>query len=209
MRAIYDLVKMGPTSANQQPARFVWLTEPGGQGQARRAAPARTNARQDPQGARQRDHRHGPRISTNICPTLPARPTAKAWFAGNPNCARYATRSATRRCRARYFIIAARALGLRYRADVGVRQRQGRCRVLRRPAQCAVATSSRRSAMATRRRSSIACPARNSRSSTLLIDLRLDRASQRGRDARLCHRNRHRRLLGRADRGRSRDRVGA
>src|SRR3546814_986936 len=25
IRQIYDLLKMGPTSANQQPARFVWL----------------------------------------------------------------------------------------------------------------------------------------------------------------------------------------
>ena len=25
IRAIYELVKMGPTSANQQPGRFVWL----------------------------------------------------------------------------------------------------------------------------------------------------------------------------------------
>lgn len=25
VRAIYDLIKMGPTSANQQPARFVWV----------------------------------------------------------------------------------------------------------------------------------------------------------------------------------------
>ena len=24
IRAIYELLKMGPTSANQQPARFVW-----------------------------------------------------------------------------------------------------------------------------------------------------------------------------------------
>lgn len=28
VRAIYDLIKMGPTSANQQPARFVWCLSP-------------------------------------------------------------------------------------------------------------------------------------------------------------------------------------
>ncbi len=30
VRAIYDLVRMGPTSANSQPARFVWLMSPEG-----------------------------------------------------------------------------------------------------------------------------------------------------------------------------------
>ena len=36
IHAIYDLIKMGPTSANQQPARFVWCLSAGGEGQARR-----------------------------------------------------------------------------------------------------------------------------------------------------------------------------
>ncbi len=38
IRAIYDLMKMGPTSANQQPARLVWCRSP--EAKARLAAHA-------------------------------------------------------------------------------------------------------------------------------------------------------------------------
>ena len=41
IRAIYDLVKMGPTSANQQPARWVWLLS--GEGKERLAQAASAN----------------------------------------------------------------------------------------------------------------------------------------------------------------------
>jgi 3-hydroxypropanoate dehydrogenase len=34
LRSLYDLFKWGPTSANSNPARFVWVRSPGRQGAA-------------------------------------------------------------------------------------------------------------------------------------------------------------------------------
>lgn len=46
IRDIYDLLKMGPTSANNQAARFVWLTTPEAKESSRcsRAAPMPTRS---------------------------------------------------------------------------------------------------------------------------------------------------------------------
>lgn len=108
IRRIYDLVKLGPTSANQQPARFVWLLSQeskdklaalsSGTNAAKiRVAPAAVIVAMDldfPQ--------HLPWL-------FPHAPTAKDWFP-DPD-VRYAHAFRNSSLQGAYFIIAARALG--------------------------------------------------------------------------------------------------
>lgn len=107
IHAIYDLVKMGPTSANQQPGRFVWclsaeakerLAAHAGEtnGPKIRAAPASVVIAYDTEF-----HEHLP----ELFPHVDARP----WFAEPVGRERAAFLNAT--LQAAYFIIAARALG--------------------------------------------------------------------------------------------------
>ncbi|HEX7848848.1 MAG TPA: malonic semialdehyde reductase, partial [Sphingomonas sp.] len=107
IEAIYDLVKMGPTSANQQPARFVWLLSQEAKDKLAAAASA-TNAdkiRKAPASviiAYDKDfHEHLP----EFFPHVDARP----WFAEPVSRERHAFLNST--LQAAYFIIAARALG--------------------------------------------------------------------------------------------------
>jgi len=107
IEAIYDLVKMGPTSANQQPARFVWLLSQDAKDKLAVAASA-TNAdkiRKAPASviiAYDKDfHEHLP----EFFPHVDARP----WFAEPIARERHAFLNST--LQAAYFIIAARALG--------------------------------------------------------------------------------------------------
>jgi 3-hydroxypropanoate dehydrogenase len=107
IEAIYDLVKMGPTSANQQPARFVWLLSQDAKDKLAVAASA-TNAdkiRKAPASviiAYDKDfHEHLP----EFFPHVDARP----WFAEPVARERHAFLNST--LQAAYFIIAARALG--------------------------------------------------------------------------------------------------
>lgn len=107
IHAIYDLVKMGPTSANQQPARFVWclsreakdkLAVLTGEKNAPkvRAAPASVIIAYD-----REFHEHLP----TLFPHVDARP----WFADPAGRDKHGSLNAT--LQAAYFIIAARALG--------------------------------------------------------------------------------------------------
>ena len=107
IEAIYELVKMGPTSANQQPARFVWLLSQDAKAKLADAASA-TNAdkiRKAPASviiAYDKDfHEHLP----EFFPHVDARP----WFAEPVARERHAFLNST--LQAAYFIIAARALG--------------------------------------------------------------------------------------------------
>jgi 3-hydroxypropanoate dehydrogenase len=107
IEAIYELVKMGPTSANQQPARFVWLLSQDAKDKLAAAASA-TNAdkiRKAPASviiAYDKDfHEHLP----EFFPHVDARP----WFAEPVARERHAFLNST--LQAAYFIIAARALG--------------------------------------------------------------------------------------------------
>jgi 3-hydroxypropanoate dehydrogenase len=107
IEAIYELVKMGPTSANQQPARFVWLLSQDAKDKLATAASA-TNAdkiRKAPASviiAYDKDfHEHLP----EFFPHVDARP----WFAEPVGRERHAFLNST--LQAAYFIIAARALG--------------------------------------------------------------------------------------------------
>jgi 3-hydroxypropanoate dehydrogenase len=107
IEAIYELVKMGPTSANQQPARFVWLLSQDAKDKLATAASA-TNAdkiRKAPASViiayDTEFHEHLP----EFFPHVDARP----WFAEPVSRERHAFLNST--LQAAYFIIAARALG--------------------------------------------------------------------------------------------------
>lgn len=108
LRALYDLVKMGPTSANSSPARFLFVHSP--EAKARLAALA--------SGA------NGPKIlkapvtaiigfDTKFYDKLPAlfpHTDARSWFTGSEQLARdTAFRNSS--LQGAYFILAARALG--------------------------------------------------------------------------------------------------
>ncbi|MES2443291.1 MAG: malonic semialdehyde reductase [Pseudomonadota bacterium] len=108
IRAIYDLLKMGPTSANQQPARFVWcLSEESKERLA--AASSGTN------GAKIRKAPAAVVIGMDLAfneqlPWLfPHAPTAKDWFPDPETRYKHAFRNSS--LQGAYFIIAARALG--------------------------------------------------------------------------------------------------
>lgn len=109
IRAIYDLMKMAPTSANQQPARLVWCKSP--EAKARLAQHA--------------SEKNRPKITTApVCviigmdldfheqlPWLFPHTDARSWFAGNEELRRAnAFRNAS--LQGAYLIMAARALGL-------------------------------------------------------------------------------------------------
>ena len=130
LHAIWDLMKMGPTSANQLPARLVWLTTPeakerlarhameGNAGKIRKA-PVSVIVAMDVNF-----HEH--------LPWLYPHTDAKSWFDGDAQ-ARQTSAFRNSTLQGAYFILAARARP-RYRADVGFRQRCGRCRILHRRA---------------------------------------------------------------------------
>nr|WP_294815446.1 malonic semialdehyde reductase [uncultured Sphingomonas sp.] len=108
IRRIYDLVKMGPTSANQQSARFVWLTSQESKDKLADLS-SNTNA------AKIRKAPAAVIIAMDLAfnehlPWLfPHAPSAKDWFPDDA--ARYAQAFRNSSLQGAYFIIAARALG--------------------------------------------------------------------------------------------------
>jgi 3-hydroxypropanoate dehydrogenase len=107
--ALFDLLKMGPTSANSSPARFVFVRTPEGKEKLKpalsagnvdktMAAPVTAIVAYDPHFY---DH----------LPKLFPHADAKSWFAGNPG---FAEETAFRNgsLQGAYLIMAARALGL-------------------------------------------------------------------------------------------------
>ena len=109
LHAIWDLMKWGPTSANQLPARLVWCVSD--ESKARLAAC--TSAQNQPKILKApvsviiamdvEFHEH--------LPTLFPHTNAKAWFDGNTEL-REASAFRNSTLQGAYFIIAARALGL-------------------------------------------------------------------------------------------------
>jgi 3-hydroxypropanoate dehydrogenase len=109
LKAIYELMILGPTSANCLPARLVFVRSPEGKQKLRpalsagnvdkvMAAPVTVILAQDPLF-----YQHLPKLFP------PA--DAKAWFSGNPDLAEEtAFRNST--LQGAYFMLAARALGL-------------------------------------------------------------------------------------------------
>ncbi|MEI9851267.1 MAG: malonic semialdehyde reductase [Sphingomonas sp.] len=108
VRAIYDLVKMGPTSANMQPARFVWLL---GQEAKDRLAELASSTNAD-------KIRKAPAtvivamdldFNAQLPWLFPHAPTAKDWFGDVEGRRPHAFRNSS--LQGAYFIVAARALG--------------------------------------------------------------------------------------------------
>lgn len=109
LRALYDLLKFGPTSANSSPGRFVFLRTPqakqrlkpalsAGNIDKTLAAPVTVIVAEDP-----RFYDHLPKLFPHA--------DARSWFAGNFQLANVtATRNGT--LQGAYLILAARALGL-------------------------------------------------------------------------------------------------
>jgi 3-hydroxypropanoate dehydrogenase len=108
MRAIYDLAKMGPTSANMSPARFVWCVTPEGKeklaalampsnGDKIRQAPATVIVGYDLD------------FPETLPKLFPHNPDAKNWF--NDPVAREAGAFRNSSLQGAYLLIAARALG--------------------------------------------------------------------------------------------------
>ncbi len=109
LRAIWDLMKWGPTSANQLPARLVWCTSDAAKAKlaaccSAQNAPKILNAPVSVVIGMDKDfHEHLPELFPHV--------DAKAWFDGNAELrAASAFRNST--LQGAYFIIAARALGL-------------------------------------------------------------------------------------------------
>jgi 3-hydroxypropanoate dehydrogenase len=108
LRGLYDLVKMGPTSANCSPARFIFVTSP--EAKARLAAAALPN-NQDKIRAAPVTAIIG--FDTKFYDRLPMlfpHADARAWFSGDAALARE-TAFRNSSLQGAYFIIAARALG--------------------------------------------------------------------------------------------------
>lgn len=109
IRLIYDLLKMGPTSANQQPARFVWCMSQeakdlladcatGANPPKIKAAPAAVVIGMDPDF-----HEELPWLFPHV--------DARSWFEGDPEGRMdHAFRNSS--LQGAYFLIAARAIGL-------------------------------------------------------------------------------------------------
>jgi 3-hydroxypropanoate dehydrogenase len=109
IRALYDLLKMGPTSANQSPARFVWCVSAeakerlaacasGSNGDKIRAAPASVVIGMDLEF-----HEHLPELFPHA--------DARSWFTSD-QAAREASAFRNSTLQGAYLIMAARALGL-------------------------------------------------------------------------------------------------
>lgn len=110
LHAIWELMKMGPTSANQLPARLVWCTSDGAKarlaalalpknGEKIVAAPVTVIIGMDLD------------FHENLPWLFPHDQTAKSWFEGNETL-REANAMRNSSLQGAYFVIAARALGL-------------------------------------------------------------------------------------------------
>lgn len=108
IRAIYDLVKMAPTSANQQPARFVWCVD-----QAAKDKLAQCASEGNADKIRKAPAAVVIGMDENFHEQLPwlfPHTDAKSWFDGDAD-ARRASAFRNSSLQGAYFIMAARAMG--------------------------------------------------------------------------------------------------
>ncbi|MFN3313247.1 MAG: malonic semialdehyde reductase [Hyphomonas sp.] len=107
IRAVYDLAKMGPTSANCSPARFVFVSSEEGKA---RLLPLMSEGNRDKTAAAPWTviMAHDMRFAEKVPQLFPHNPGAKDWFANNAE--ETAIRNGT--LQAGYLMVAARALGL-------------------------------------------------------------------------------------------------
>ena len=109
LREIYDLMKMGPTSANCAPLRIVFVTSETGR---RRLASALSagNLEKTMQAPVTAILGHDLAFYEYLPRLFPHNPAARGWFEGKPTAEATAFRNST--LQAAYFMLAARALGL-------------------------------------------------------------------------------------------------
>lgn len=112
IHAIYDLIKMGPTSANQQSGRFVWVLSQDGKDKLAEAASG-TNGAKIKAAPAAVIIAYDLAFNEHLPWLFPHAPTAKDWFADDDVRFRHAFRNSS--LQGAYFIFAARALGF----DVG------------------------------------------------------------------------------------------
>jgi 3-hydroxypropanoate dehydrogenase len=108
LRAIYDVMKWGPTSANASPARFVFVRSPEAKERLRPALSA-GNLEKTMAAPLCVIVAHDPRFY-DLLPRLFPHADARVWFAGNEALAEE-TAFRNGSLQGAYFIIAARALG--------------------------------------------------------------------------------------------------
>lgn len=107
IRAVYDLAKMGPTSANCSPARFIFVSSEAGKA---RLLPLMSDGNREKTAAAPWTviMAHDLRFAEKVPKLFPHNPGAKDWFDNNAE--ETAIRNGT--LQAGYLMIAARALGL-------------------------------------------------------------------------------------------------
>ena len=108
MRAIYELTKFGPTSANCSPARFVWVASAEGKDRLKPHLSA-ANAEKVLKAPVTVIIGYDLDFARELPRLFPAAPTAKDWFAAPAVAQTTAIRNGT--LQGGYFIMAARALG--------------------------------------------------------------------------------------------------
>ena len=109
LAAVWDLTKWGPTSANGQPARILFLKS---QEQKERLRPALSATNLDKTLAAPvvAIVAHDTRFFEHLPRYFPKAPDARSWFEGKPHAGITAFRNGT--LQGAYFLIAARAVGL-------------------------------------------------------------------------------------------------
>jgi 3-hydroxypropanoate dehydrogenase len=108
IRAIYELVKLGATSANSSPARFVWIATDAGKARLRPHLSA-VNAEKVMKAPVTVIVGHDLKFADQLPRLFPQAPTAKDWFADPEVAEITAFRNGT--LQGGYLILAARALG--------------------------------------------------------------------------------------------------
>ncbi|QUD86437.1 malonic semialdehyde reductase [Phenylobacterium montanum] len=108
MRAIYDLTKMGPTSANMSPARFVWCVTPEGK-EKLAALASETNGAKIRQAPATVIVGYDLDFPETLPKLFPHNPDAKNWF--NDPAMRESGAFRNSSLQGAYLIIAARSLG--------------------------------------------------------------------------------------------------
>ena len=110
LQALYDILKMGPTSANSSPARFLFLRT---QEARQKLAPALSSGNRDKTMAAPVTVivAYDPKFYEKLPQLFPHNPDARAWFTSNDSlAATTAFRNGT--LQGAYLILAARAVGL-------------------------------------------------------------------------------------------------
>lgn len=109
LRALYELTKCGPTSANSSPARFVWLVSAEAKARLKPHLSA-ANAEKVPKAPVTVIIGYDTAFAEQLPRLFPQAPTAKDWFADPKVAEITAFRNGT--LQGGYLIMAARALGL-------------------------------------------------------------------------------------------------